>query len=88
MAKRRQEPWEERMDAFEARMTAIWEASQKESAAADKAHRERMASIDRRLDSTSKLLRYGARLLVQVQESQKQLIENLVHPRNGKAKKG
>ena len=75
------------MDAFEARMTAIWEASQKEWAAADKTHRERMASIDRRLESTSKLLRYGAKLLVQIQESQKLLVENLIHPRNGKAKK-
>jgi hypothetical protein len=80
---KRTQPWEARMDAFEERMRGVWEATQKEMAAAQKVHLERMASIDRRLDATSKLLRYGAKLLVQVQESQKQLVENLVHPRNG-----
>ena len=42
-----------------------------------------MDRIDQRLDARSKLLRYGAKLLIQVQESQKLLVENIVHPRNG-----
>jgi hypothetical protein len=51
-------------------MQVMWEAS-------DKRHMERMESIDRRLDATSKLLRTGAKLLLRVEESQRKLVENL-----------
>ncbi len=71
------------MDAFEERMRAQWEVSQKEWIASHKQHRERMDSIDRRLSATSKLLHYGAKLLIQIAEAQKKLIENLTVPRNG-----
>ena len=84
---KRKPAWELRMDAFEARMQAMWEATQKEWSASNKVHLETMARIDRRLDATAKLLRYGAKLLVRVQESQKELVENLIHPRNGKKAK-
>ena len=79
--------WERRMDAFEARMQAMWEATQKEQIASEKLHRERMERIDRRLDATTKILQTGARLLLRVEESQRKLVENLVNPRNGAGKK-
>ena len=77
---KKREPWEERMDAWEARMQAMWETS-------DKRHMERMERIDRRLDATSKILQAGAKLLLRVEESQRKLVENLVSPRNGHKEK-
>lgn len=72
----KKQPWEVRMDAWEARMQVMWEAS-------DKRHMERMERIDRRLDATSKILQAGAKLLLRVEESQRKLVENLVTPSNG-----
>jgi hypothetical protein len=63
MAKRKQD-WEVRMDAFEQRTEAF-----------QKRHIATMESIDRRLNATSKLLKYGAKLLIEIQESQKQFVE-------------
>jgi hypothetical protein len=65
------------MGAFEARMHAMWEKS-------DKLHQERMERIDRRLDATAKLLQQGARVLAQVIESQREFAASLrTLPRNG-----
>jgi hypothetical protein len=69
---KKRQPWEARIDA-------MWEATEK----SNKAHLERMERIDRRLDATSKILQAGAKLLLRVEESQRNLVENLVNPRNG-----
>ena len=88
MAKPPKPDWEARFDAFEKRMLAALEASDKERRISDKLHRERMERIDRRLDATSKLLQQGARILIQIEQSQRQLVDSLrAFPRNGKGQK-
>jgi hypothetical protein len=79
----RKQAWEARMDAFERRMQAIWEATQKEWAASNKLHLERMDKIERNLTATSRLLRAGARMLLDLEAAQKKLVENLTLARNG-----
>jgi len=80
--------WEVRMDAFEKRMYAMWEQSEKRWQDADKKHLARMERIDRRMDATSKLLQYGAKILIDIEESQRELVKSLrTIPRNGHDKK-
>lgn len=76
------------MDAFEKRMYALWEQSEKRWQDADKRHLARMERIDRRMDATSKLLQQGARILIEIEESQRELVKSLrTIPRNGHDKK-
>jgi hypothetical protein len=56
--------WEVRMDTFEQRMYKMWEISEKQ-------HLARMDRIDRRLDGITKLLQQGARIMVEIQASQR-----------------
>jgi hypothetical protein len=76
--------WEVRMDAFEKRMYAMWEQSEKRSQEADRKHLARMERIDRRLDGITKLLQQGAKILIQIEESQRDLVKSLrTIPTNG-----
>lgn len=68
------------MDAFDQRMQAMFERSNRE-------HIARMERIDRRLNATSKLLEQGAKILIQIEQSQRELVKNLLSiPHNGRKK--
>lgn len=69
--------WEIRMDAWEKRMQAMYEASNKQ-------HLARMERIDRRLDGITKLLQQGAKIMIEIETSQRELVKSLrTIPRNG-----
>jgi hypothetical protein len=68
------------MDAFEQRMQSMLEQS-------NRSHIARMERIDRRLDATAKLLKQGAQVLLQIEQSQRELVKSLqTIPRNGHKK--
>lgn len=65
------------MDAWEKRMQAMYEASNKQ-------HLARMERIDRRLDGITKLLQQGAKIMIEIETSQRELVKSLrTIPRNG-----
>jgi hypothetical protein len=76
------------MDAFEKRMHALWEQSEKRWQEADKRHYARMERIDRRLDGITKLLQMGAKIMIDIEKAQRELITSLhTPPTNGHGKK-
>ena len=83
---RRMQGFERRMDRSEQRMDRADERMDKAEQRMDRAER-RMEKFDQRLEATRKLVQAGIKIVVELEKSQKALLESLRRAGNGTGRK-